>query len=468
MFQAELYRPDGSTVALGSVKIIRIDQTEGETNIPNHFEFLSDKYCSLGQSLSYYENVKSALSNDYSEYFTSLRDCAYDRSILETFEITEGFKVSLLREGSASRALKDSISLFSNRVDDPKVSFSLATNLGGSELLANFIFNDSVSLPSRINAIIGYNGTGKTQLLANLAMIAHSSLRARDGEIANNYGRLTPHDIQFGSVIALSYSAFDTFELPTLDEAEQDSLKERGNVRGYVYCGLREYDGTANEERRLKSADDIASDIEVALKKIGTEARRALLDKTLEPLFREPSFRQSSTVVDFFAPKEDWKSTFSKLSTGHKISLNMLVQLVSHLESHSLVLIDEPESHLHPPLLSALLTGISVALENKQSYAVIATHSPVVLQEIPARYVSVLRRAVSESYIESPSIETFGENLGLLTRHVFHLDNSESDFQHILFELADRFDTEEIEALFPNHLSAQARALIFQHQARSQ
>ena len=164
------------------------------------------------------------------------------------------------------------------------------------------------------------------------------------------------------------------------------------------------------------------------------------------------------------AEDETWRSEFALLSTGHKISVNIIVQLVGCLQQGSLVLIDEPESHLHPPLLAALIKGIGTALEAHNSYAVIATHSPVVLQEIPSVYAHVLRRQGTFSSVDEPSIETFGENVGLLTRHVFNLDNSQSDYEGVLLTLAGTLSLEEIEGLFNQGLSSQARSLIMQAQ----
>ena len=138
------------------------------------------------------------------------------------------------------------------------------------------------------------------------------------------------------------------------------------------------------------------------------------------------------------------------------------MQSVAALQQRSLVLIDEPEAHLHPPLLAALMKGIGIALEAHGSYAVIATHSPVVLQEIAGCYAHVLRRHGSRNSVEEPDIETFGENIGLLTRHVFNLDNSQSDYVGVLRELALELSLEKIEGLFEHGLSSQARALVMQ------
>ncbi|MFD7630846.1 AAA family ATPase [Streptomyces sp. NPDC059851] len=58
--------------------------------------------------------------------------------------------------------------------------------------------------------------------------------------------------------------------------------------------------------------------------------------------------------------------------------------LIEHVAERSLVLIDEPESHLHPPLLASFIQTLSRLLTERNGVAVVATHSPpVVLQEVP-------------------------------------------------------------------------------------
>jgi len=65
-----------------------------------------------------------------------------------------------------------------------------------------------------------------------------------------------------------------------------------------------------------------------------------------------------------------------KLSSGHAIVLLTITRLVE-LDERSLVLIDEPEVHLHPPLLSAFVRALSDLLIELNGVAIVATHSPV-------------------------------------------------------------------------------------------
>ena len=126
------------------------------------------------------------------------------------------------------------------------------------------------------------------------------------------------------------------------------------------------------------------------------------------------------------------KSTLKRMSSGHAIVLLTITKLVAKVEEKTLVLLDEPESHLHPPLLSALTRALSELLYNRNGVAIIATHSPVVLQEVPKSCVWKITRSRLSLSSTRPEIETFGENVGTLTREVFGLEVTKSGYHTIL------------------------------------
>jgi ABC-type multidrug transport system ATPase subunit len=136
------------------------------------------------------------------------------------------------------------------------------------------------------------------------------------------------------------------------------------------------------------------------------------------------------------------------------------------LRADTLVLIDEPESHLHPPLLAAFLTMLRHMLSEREAHAIIATHSPFVVQETPARYVRIVSRHVNRTTVALPSSETYGEEIGTISREVFRLNSRVGEFADVLRTLAGRYTLDELEAQFRNGLSGQGRALIIAEQAR--
>jgi hypothetical protein len=164
---------------------------------------------------------------------------------------------------------------------------------------------------------------------------------------------------------------------------------------------------------------------------------------------------------------QDSGGLFARWSTGHKIVMHATASLVAFTEAKSVVLIDEPESHLHPPLLAAFMHALRLILDSNDAFAVVATHSPVVAQETLGRHVSVVRRSDLETTIKPPRIETYGESIGEITDEVFGLNSDATDFQKTLKGLVERGMTlDGIEGLFERGLSLQARAYVMSELAR--
>lgn len=151
---------------------------------------------------------------------------------------------------------------------------------------------------------------------------------------------------------------------------------------------------------------------------------------------------------------------FKNLSSGHKIVLLTIAKLVEFVDEKTLVLLDEPEAHLHPPLLSALIRSLSDLLFQRNGVAIIATHSPVVLQEVPRNCVSIMHRSGAFTSIQRPQIETFGENLGVLTREVFGLEVTKTGFHKLIDAKINAGDSaEKIVSDSNNQLGSEAQAL---------
>jgi predicted ATP-dependent endonuclease of OLD family len=124
-------------------------------------------------------------------------------------------------------------------------------------------------------------------------------------------------------------------------------------------------------------------------------------------------------------------------------------------------LFDEPEMHLHPPLAAALMHAVRLILEESNAVCIVATHSPVILQETMAQHVRVVQRVGEDLQVKQPKLETFGENIGILTYDTFGLTASTSDFHLVLDHLAGQLSSvEEINEIFSPGLSSQARSYV--------
>lgn len=465
LYWATLHLRSGQSVDLGAVKILKLGMGEdgGRVDLHGSLQELDSEHCSLGQQPSYYESLQAADDEEpgvATACLTALRDATYSPEIYEEFRDEPGFHISLLREAGARQAFDYGRSIWTQSTrETTEGQLALDYLFPGAAEPYQFHFGQSADLPTRIFAVTGYNGVGKTRLLSNLGMVAAAQGKDRDtSPVVAQHGALVGEAPDITAVVCVSYSAFDDFEVPRIaDGASADP--DLG--RAYHYIGLREPGGDDGElARTLKSIDDIHAEFEAARQQALAKMRGKQLTEIFEPIVREPSFSMGGGLPDLDASPGQWDTAIRSFSTGHKIVLNILVQLCATLERRSLVLLDEPEMHLHPPLVAALLRAIGIALEANDSFAVMATHSPVVAQEIPGTNVMILRRAQGVSTWEDPEIETYGEHIGLLTSRIFNLDNSHSDFRGTLRRLAESMSLEEIEALFGLGLSAQARVIV--------
>jgi len=461
---------------LGNIKIINTGQTSGYTDIPRQpFEELQGGYASLGADLDYYERVYKLGRDVFEPYFKGLRDVAFDDEIKASVEDSEAYRVSLLRFGGAERTIGDAARLLrapslpaKRRSAGFKVKFKTKVARRSNAFTIDFDFRRRGRLPNRINALIGYNGTGKTRLLSNLAIVASGyGYGSKEDLLENAAGRFVGTAPPFKTVVVVSYSAFDTFVIPGRTEEEKERLQESGEIFGYVYCGLRERsdDVAPNGEQtyRLRTPAEIETEFMSALERVRQANRLENLLEILNPLLHDPSF-QLIGLTQLYANEDDveLRELFRGLSSGHKVILKIVTELTAHIsgDEPTLVLIDEPETHLHPPLLAAFLKSVRACLESFDGYAIIATHSPVVLQETPAKYVQVLRRTADQNRIMQPNVETFAESIGVITQEVFNLGDGSTDWHETLRTMARRNSLEEIEEVFGRKLGFAARSYV--------
>lgn len=113
--------------------------------------------------------------------------------------------------------------------------------------------------------------------------------------------------------------------------------------------------------------------------------------------------------------------------------------------------------------------SVRIVLTEMESLCVVATHSPVLLQETMSRHVRLVSRRGKSLEIRQPKLETFGENVGVLTYDSFKLTASSTDFHKILDLLVEGCaGPDEVDRLFSPGLSAQGRAYVFAKFARKQ
>ena len=87
------------------------------------------------------------------------------------------------------------------------------------------------------------------------------------------------------------------------------------------------------------------------------------------------------------------------------------------------MLLDEPETHLHPNFVSRFVALLDSLLAQTGSAAIVATHSVYFVREVFREQVTVLRVG-EEGRIEAsaPILRTFGADVGAISYFVFGED----------------------------------------------
>ncbi|MFE3688594.1 AAA family ATPase [Streptomyces sp. NPDC059095] len=439
-------------IEIGTCKVACYGMESGKVDLPQTFERLSDRYFSLGVDESYYTQLRDEFDSSTREsILRTLKDAAFDPHLFEVASEEAVMTKSLLRGtepetvtgqfhriaiGGPTRSKFDID--YRQRVSEPDRSW----------IRLGLEVDPDAMPPTNVHALIGSNGVGKTHLLDTLARtVLGARLQPIDGsrltDRAGNYAR------PFANLVSVGFSAFDALE----------PLAPTRHV-GYQYVGLKK-----RGESSLKGPSELGQEFADSASACVSQGpvREQRWRDVLERLEETDPIFQEQRIALLAAPDGDLpdaKSVFAPLSSGHKIVLLTLARLVEHCTERTLVLVDEPEAHLHPPLLSTFIRVLSALLLDTNGVALIATHSPVVLQETPRRAVWALRRAGGDVAVDHPEIETFGENVGVITREIFGLEVTHTGFHAMIEQFArEGYTYEEILGALDDALGAEGRGL---------
>lgn len=481
---------------IGSVKIgeIGMEENQDKVNIPKSFESLKENFFSLGQDAYYYENLNRLGDEFRDNLLKKLNDISINLDLFSkvlslnvtTRAVLRGIKeetvikkYNKLAKGFSALTEYDFKFVFPGFKDDP------------TQYELQFTSEPNSNPPTNVQAIIGRNGVGKTHLLNQMAASLIGSKEEK-----HKYGVFTDlswsnEEKIFDNIIYLSFSAFDEAKF-----FEPKKIKRNGI--GYTYIGLKTYKVPPSKKLKIntkiietKSNEQLRTEfIESMWKCRMIPSKRARLEQAIEMLNSDPIFAisgvsdllKTTKEEEYFAEKSKsekrelneeerriLKNSFfevampisQRFSSGHSIVLLTIIKLIEELEEKTLVLLDEPESHLHPPLLSTFTRILSNLLVNRNGIGIIATHSPVILQEIPSKCVWIADRFGSDFVFNRPEIETFGENINTLTKKVFSFEITDSGFHKLLNEVANKVDSyEEAIECFNNELGMEAKAIL--------
>lgn len=429
------------------------------------FSQIPPDYFTMSQYEDYYINVVS-LGNFLSvKIFKALNDLAYNLDKFNEMENEQVVKSSLLR-GISTYSVKNQLHRIAHggaKLTD--YSFKFTPFIADSiELNTNMEMDFNVrhdSFPSsNIHVIIGRNGTGKTSVIRNMINTLINNV-GPFGSFTNLLeDNMKNSDFKgFANVIFFAYSPFEDFTSFSNDNIYKID---------FSYIGLNL---DAKNLKESMSQQFITSFNEC----MGNAYKKRRWSKVVEYLESDPTFIdmgiKGAMVIDNilnYNLKEEIKSRctrmkaiFNSLSSGHKVILLTITSCVEKLEERSIIFLDEPENHLHPPLVSSFMKALSYLLLDRNSVAIISTHSPVVLQEVPKKCVYKISKSGNSQSADRLVTETYGSSISALTREIFGLEVNKTGFIETLKKEVDACNNfNDIMNKYDNQLGDEAIALV--------
>ncbi len=451
LYQIIIFDENGIKYDLGYIKIANFGQTtEERIELADEFERLDHRYFSLGQSSEYYSTIQG-LNPELKELFLiNTRDIVFDDDLQARALQENVTQISLLRDTSLITIQGQYKRILDGGAILTPYNFLYQTLQTATEGGYKLSFNvEPESNPStNVHVLIGRNGVGKTHLLNNMVKSFIGTDDA-SGEFQQHEDVWGETGEFFSRVVSVSYSAFDPFK--PYEEREYPN---------YSYIGLKKI---VQENIVLKNDIELANEFADSILRDMNRAKINQWISAVKSLESDPLFARINVtqVVKNSLSRSDIIQLFKRLSSGHSIVLLTITKLVEKVEEKTLVLLDEPEAHLHPPLQSAFIRALSDLLIKRNAVAIIATHSPIMVQEVPKSCVWKLSRFGLEANAERFNDETFGETIAKLTEEVFSLEVSKSGFYKLLSEDVNNGKTyEQIIEKYSNQLGFEAKLLL--------
>jgi energy-coupling factor transporter ATP-binding protein EcfA2 len=295
-------------------------------------------------------------------------------------------------------------------------------------------------IPKRINVLIGKNGVGKSQALK---AFCRAALRYDDESISLS-DNTTNGRPMINRLLAIA----------TPGEIQTTFPGERRRTQKLYYRRL-----SLTRNGRAKPTESIADQlVQLAREdeKIGSYSRWNLFNLAIEKIapldsivvklldgsyvslneFRHTNKRNSN--IDLWAnldtkqePKLRNFHTPHPMSSGQLIFFKFALMCCLYIENGSFVLLDEPETHMHPNMISDFIELLDTLLEETGSQGLIATHSAYFVREVSREQVHILSKESSAEStdennqliaINHPRLRTFGADVESISQFVFSED----------------------------------------------
>lgn len=408
----------------------------GPEELPNFFTLLPDM-------ASYRDIVLALGSDEAARLLHSVNDLVVSRSTrnkwFDRAIESEVFSRGFMRNSEPFFAFHNADSVLNGVLNEDLSAVSKSIDLSFSlEGFANshrvkFRFGEDGIVPRRINVLIGKNGLGKSQ---TLRLFCRAALGYKDQGV-----EFRDHDTGSDRPMISRILA-----VATPGETANTFPAERKKTQKLYYRRLQ-----LTRNGRSKLSNSIGASLVQLVRReetisgserwdIFVEALRRVLpvesvviptiDGREIPILSLAEYRGEQATLDMWSnvdlgsdPKIRLGGGVFPLSSGQLTYFKFALLCSLYIENGSFVLMDEPETHMHPNMISDFVDLLDTLLERTGSQAILATHSAYFVREVPRQQVHVFQSDIEQAiYIGQPRLSTFGATLDSISQFVFNED----------------------------------------------
>lgn len=141
-----------------------------------------------------------------------------------------------------------------------------------------------------------------------------------------------------------------------------------------------------------------------------------------------------NVIEDLWFPKEFGLIPMKSFSSGELSMFFRFFKLIDNITDTSIVLIDEPETHLHPRWIQKYIKMLNDIFGHYDCHIIIATHSPLIVSDVASECIVGLKQ--NNNIIEKYRVQeqTLGIGYREILNEVFGVDDLNSQYTKKLYE----------------------------------
>ncbi|WP_242268901.1 AAA family ATPase [Bacillus cereus group sp. BfR-BA-01352] len=149
----------------------------------------------------------------------------------------------------------------------------------------------------------------------------------------------------------------------------------------------------------------------------------------LHSLYELQSEMEMNTFIqDIWFEKDGKPVSLSDLSSGEITMLFRFLPLLMEVDNNSIILIDEPETHMHPIWTQKFISYLVDIFQEFHAHFILATHSPLIIADLPIECIIGLEKNGGRVQQYLLHENTLGGNPSDLLKEVFELKNLQGGF----------------------------------------